>query len=91
MERKTEASGTTTDKRFTSVLDSDVKLERGKKKKRWMIFSVLLVAVIAVIVVIVIIATKKGVPSPPGPPDNGTPLDFKEYNPFYLESGNFSE
>ena len=95
LERKTEVSASTGDKRFTSALDSNQELKRGKKKKKCMILSVLAVALVAAIVVTIAVATQKGNdpgPSPPGPnPNDGTPLDFKEYNPFVLESTTFKE
>jgi len=94
LERKTEVTASSADKRFTSALESNQELKKGKKKKKILIFSGLAVALVAVIVVVIVVTTSKGNdpgPSPPGPNPNGTPLDFKEYNPFVLESTTFKE
>jgi len=72
-------------------------LKKSKRRKA-VICSVLLVAMAAAVIVIIVVFSKasnddSGGRGPrPGPiPPSGTPLDFKEYNPFFLNSTTFSE
>ncbi len=50
-----------------------------------------LAAVIAVVIVVLVVVGKNDDGGDQPNSDSGTSLDFKEYNPFYLESTTFSE
>jgi len=69
------------------------------KKKKIICCTMASLIIVAAIVVIAVVASKSSddsggdspAPSPPHPVGPGTPLDFKEYNPFKLDMASTEE